>query len=136
MRSNVDFSPFYWSSISFDRIFNLLENSGHLQGSSEKWPPMAAPSAEISAQSLVYSTGPIERRPQLARPLLVEIYDRRCSHRRCCDEDHLTIRCQVAGLDVGAVDLQSATLDVSGVAIGLGLRIYQRTKSNLNEPLN
>ena len=39
MRSNVDFSPFYWSSIGFDRIFNLLENSGHLQGSSEKWPP-------------------------------------------------------------------------------------------------
>ncbi len=38
MRSNVDFSPFYRSSIGFDRIFNLLENSGHLQGS-EKWPP-------------------------------------------------------------------------------------------------
>ncbi|MBZ9606134.1 Hsp20 family protein [Phyllobacterium chamaecytisi] len=38
MRSNVDFSPFYRSSIGFDRIFNLLENSGHLQGS-ENWPP-------------------------------------------------------------------------------------------------
>ena len=56
MRSNVDFSPFYWSSIGFDRIFNLLENTGHLQGSSENGRLMAAPSAEISAQSLVYST--------------------------------------------------------------------------------
>ncbi|RCW78625.1 Hsp20 family protein [Phyllobacterium bourgognense] len=38
MRSNVDFSPFYRSSIGFDRIFHLLENAGHLQAS-EKWPP-------------------------------------------------------------------------------------------------
>ncbi|MBZ3695399.1 MULTISPECIES: Hsp20 family protein [Phyllobacterium] len=38
MRSNVDFSPFYRSSIGFDRIFNLLENSGQPQGS-DKWPP-------------------------------------------------------------------------------------------------
>ncbi len=35
MRSTVDFSPFYRSSIGFDRIFNLLENSGHLQGRRE-----------------------------------------------------------------------------------------------------
>lgn len=38
MRSNVDFSPFYRSSVGFDRIFNLLENSAQPQGS-DKWPP-------------------------------------------------------------------------------------------------
>ena len=27
MRTNLDFSPFYRSSIGFDRIFNLLENA-------------------------------------------------------------------------------------------------------------
>ncbi|MDR6636229.1 molecular chaperone IbpA [Phyllobacterium sp. 1468] len=38
MRSNVDFSPFYRSSIGFDRIFDLLENTAQPQGA-EKWPP-------------------------------------------------------------------------------------------------
>lgn len=38
MRSNVDFSPFYRSSVGFDRIFNLLENSAQPQGV-DKWPP-------------------------------------------------------------------------------------------------
>ncbi|SFJ35108.1 molecular chaperone IbpA [Phyllobacterium sp. CL33Tsu] len=38
MRSNVDFSPFYRSSVGFDRIFNLLENSTQPQGS-DRWPP-------------------------------------------------------------------------------------------------
>ena len=27
MRSNLDFSPFYRSSIGFDRIFDMLENT-------------------------------------------------------------------------------------------------------------
>lgn len=27
MRTNLDFSPFYRSSIGFDRIFDLLENT-------------------------------------------------------------------------------------------------------------
>jgi len=38
MRSNIDFSPFYRSSVGFDRIFNLLENSAHPQGT-DRWPP-------------------------------------------------------------------------------------------------
>ena len=32
MRTNVDFSPFYRSSIGFDRIFNLLENASPQNG--------------------------------------------------------------------------------------------------------
>ncbi|MEK1891406.1 MAG: Hsp20 family protein [Phyllobacterium sp.] len=38
MRSNFDFSPFYRSSVGFDRIFDLLENSAQPQGS-DRWPP-------------------------------------------------------------------------------------------------
>ena len=37
MRTNVDFSPFYRSSIGFDRIFNLLENASPRNG--DNWPP-------------------------------------------------------------------------------------------------
>ena len=37
MRTNVDFSPFYRSSIGFDRIFNLLENASPQNG--DNWPP-------------------------------------------------------------------------------------------------
>ena len=37
MRTNVDFSPFYRSSIGFDRIFNLLENANPQNG--DNWPP-------------------------------------------------------------------------------------------------
>jgi len=36
MRTNLDFSPFYRSSIGFDRIFNLLENANL---NAENWPP-------------------------------------------------------------------------------------------------
>ena len=38
MRTALDFSPFYRSSIGFDRVFNLLENANRLQ-SVESWPP-------------------------------------------------------------------------------------------------
>ncbi|MCG7506824.1 Hsp20 family protein [Mesorhizobium retamae] len=38
MRTNLDFSPFYRSSIGFDRIFNLLENAGAPQNG-DNWPP-------------------------------------------------------------------------------------------------
>ena len=38
MRTALDFSPFYRSSIGFDRVFNLLENANRLQ-SIESWPP-------------------------------------------------------------------------------------------------
>ena len=38
MRSNLDFSPFYRSSIGFDRIFNLLENAAPPQNA-DSWPP-------------------------------------------------------------------------------------------------
>jgi molecular chaperone IbpA len=34
----VDFSPFYRSSIGFDRVFNLLENAGQPQNG-DNWPP-------------------------------------------------------------------------------------------------
>jgi len=37
MRTNVDFSPFYRSSIGFDRIFSLLENASPPNG--DNWPP-------------------------------------------------------------------------------------------------
>jgi molecular chaperone IbpA len=38
MRTNLDFSPFYRSSIGFDRIFNLLENATVPQNA-DNWPP-------------------------------------------------------------------------------------------------
>jgi molecular chaperone IbpA len=38
MRTNLDFSPFYRSSIGFDRIFNLLENAD-LPQNGDSWPP-------------------------------------------------------------------------------------------------
>lgn len=38
MRTNLDFSPFYRSSIGFDRIFNLLENA-NLPQNGDNWPP-------------------------------------------------------------------------------------------------
>ena len=38
MRANLDFSPFYRSSIGFDRIFNLLENASPPQNA-DNWPP-------------------------------------------------------------------------------------------------
>ncbi|MER8373219.1 Hsp20 family protein [Mesorhizobium sp. M1406] len=38
MRTNLDFSPFYRSSIGFDRIFNLLENASPSQNA-DNWPP-------------------------------------------------------------------------------------------------
>ena len=37
MRSNLDFSPFYRSSIGFDRIFDMLENAVPQNG--DGWPP-------------------------------------------------------------------------------------------------
>lgn len=36
MRTNVDFSPFFRSSIGFDRIFDLLENASL---NADNWPP-------------------------------------------------------------------------------------------------
>ncbi|MCA1443454.1 Hsp20 family protein [Ensifer sp. IC4062] len=36
MRTNFDFSPFYRSSIGFDRIFDLLENASP---NADSWPP-------------------------------------------------------------------------------------------------
>jgi molecular chaperone IbpA len=38
MRTAFDFSPLYRSSIGFDRIADLLENSSRT-ASAEKWPP-------------------------------------------------------------------------------------------------
>lgn len=38
MRTNVDFSPLFKSSIGFDRIFDLLESAERVQ-SIENWPP-------------------------------------------------------------------------------------------------
>lgn len=38
MRTHMDFSPFYRSSIGFDRIFNLLENA-NLPQNADNWPP-------------------------------------------------------------------------------------------------
>lgn len=38
MRTALDFSPFYRSSIGFDRVFDLLENANRPQ-SVESWPP-------------------------------------------------------------------------------------------------
>jgi molecular chaperone IbpA len=38
MRTNPDFSPFYRSSIGFDRVFNLLENAT-LPQNGDNWPP-------------------------------------------------------------------------------------------------
>lgn len=36
MRTNLDFTPFYRSSIGFDRMFNLLENASL---NADNWPP-------------------------------------------------------------------------------------------------
>jgi len=38
MRTAFDFSPFYRSSIGFDRVFDLLENANRLT-SIDNWPP-------------------------------------------------------------------------------------------------
>jgi molecular chaperone IbpA len=38
MRTNLDFSPLFRSSIGFDRVFDLLENANRLQVV-ETWPP-------------------------------------------------------------------------------------------------
>lgn len=38
MRHGFDFTPFYRSSIGFDRVFDLLENAGRLQAV-DNWPP-------------------------------------------------------------------------------------------------
>src|SRR3954469_3612909 len=38
MRTNFDFSPFYRSSIGFDRVFDLLENATRVE-TTESWPP-------------------------------------------------------------------------------------------------
>ena len=38
MRTNLDFSPLYRSSIGFDRVFNLLENANPSQNG-DGWPP-------------------------------------------------------------------------------------------------
>jgi molecular chaperone IbpA len=37
MRTNLDFTPFYRSSIGFDRLFNLLNDATRL-GSTSEWP--------------------------------------------------------------------------------------------------
>ncbi|RUM95230.1 Hsp20 family protein [Pseudaminobacter arsenicus] len=38
MRTNMDFSPFYRSSIGFDRVFDLLEKASVPQNA-DNWPP-------------------------------------------------------------------------------------------------
>lgn len=38
MRTNFDFSPFFRSSVGFDRVFDLLENASKLEPS-DGWPP-------------------------------------------------------------------------------------------------
>ena len=38
MRTSFDFSPFYRSSVGFDRVFDLLENASRLQ-TVDNWPP-------------------------------------------------------------------------------------------------
>jgi len=38
MRTNLNFSPLFRSTIGFDRVFNLLENASRAQ-SFESWPP-------------------------------------------------------------------------------------------------
>jgi molecular chaperone IbpA len=38
MRTEVDFTPLYRSSIGFDRVFNLLSNPQRLQAA-DTWPP-------------------------------------------------------------------------------------------------
>jgi molecular chaperone IbpA len=39
MRSAFDFSPFRRSTVGFDRLFDMLENSSFGQGSQENYPP-------------------------------------------------------------------------------------------------
>jgi molecular chaperone IbpA len=39
MRTTLDFSPLYRSSIGFDRIFNLLENAAPPSQNGDGWPP-------------------------------------------------------------------------------------------------
>ncbi len=38
MRTAIDFSPLFRSSIGFDRVFDLLENASHVQAF-DNWPP-------------------------------------------------------------------------------------------------
>ena len=38
MRTNLNFSPLFRSTIGFDRVFDLLENASRVQ-SFESWPP-------------------------------------------------------------------------------------------------
>lgn len=38
MRTTLDFSPLYRSSIGFDRVFNLLETASHVDAN-DNWPP-------------------------------------------------------------------------------------------------
>ena len=38
MRTNLNFSPLFRSTIGFDRVFDLLENANRAQ-SFESWPP-------------------------------------------------------------------------------------------------
>ena len=38
MATHFDVSPFYRSSVGFDRVFNLLENASRLQ-TARTWPP-------------------------------------------------------------------------------------------------
>ena len=50
MRTNPDFSPFYRSSIGFDRVFNLLENAT-LPQTATTGRPMTSPSLAKTATS-------------------------------------------------------------------------------------
>jgi molecular chaperone IbpA len=38
MRTNLDFTPFYRSSVGFDRVFDLLNNATRVQ-TIDNWPP-------------------------------------------------------------------------------------------------
>ena len=52
MRTNLDFSPFYRSSIGFDRIFNMLENASAPQNA-DNWPPYDIAKLEEDAYRIV-----------------------------------------------------------------------------------
>ncbi len=36
---HIDFTPFYRSTVGFDRLFNILDNFGNVEGSTTGYPP-------------------------------------------------------------------------------------------------
>ena len=62
MRTNLDFSPFYRSSIGFDRIFNLLENASPPQNA-DTWPPYDI--AKLGEATALSSRSPVSVKARL-----------------------------------------------------------------------